>query len=70
MPTYLPTYIHTGGVSVDKIVQTPELREMASRVMMDVIKAANVELAKSSANDAATARKAFANNEVGWLVGR
>ena len=33
-----------GGKSVDHIVQTPELRRLATLVMADVVKVANVEL--------------------------
>lgn len=33
-----------GGRSVDHIVQTPELRSLASKIMLDVIKVANAEL--------------------------
>ena len=33
-----------GGKSVDNIVNTPELRTLASKIMLDVIKAANADL--------------------------
>ena len=33
-----------GGKSVDYIVKTPELRSLASKIMLDVIKAANADL--------------------------
>ena len=38
-----------GGVSVDHIVGTPELRSLASKVMLDVIVAANAELTSKGA---------------------
>ena len=59
-----------GGKSVDHIVQTPELRRLASLVMLDVIKAANAELAIAAANDAAGARAAFADLHDDEEVGR
>ncbi len=52
-----------GGLSVDHIVQTPELRQLASLVMLDVIKAANAELSLAAANDTKGARQAFAQEE-------
>lgn len=35
----------SGGVSVDHVVRTPELRSLSMKVMHDVIRAANAELA-------------------------